>query len=167
MRPCLATGIVLSLIATGCNEREEVVRPQRIKMRPITSVSVVSEPHYRKPAKKRMTQAMKDFWTICHWEGRGVINHNNINVSENARGAANIRPCFLTDANEWLGKHGMKQYTHKDMHDPEKAFIACQAYWRRYGLKTTEERCRAHAGGPDGPEQECTMDYWRGCQTYM
>ncbi|MCP5006555.1 MAG: hypothetical protein GY941_21835 [Planctomycetes bacterium] len=170
MRPSLATGLVLSLIGTGCDNVETEIPVVSAKVQECAKEYETAEQVMCSAVVRPTRQSSKvyrDFWTIAMWEGRGRINCNAINVMENARGPVQIRPIFLQDANEWLRGRGLKEYTHEDMHSPEKAFVVCQAYWRRYGLQTTEERCRAHAGGPDGPWQECTVKYWAGCQTYL
>ncbi len=158
MRLTTASVLTMSLIAgTGCNETKKPTAPQQVQQEIRKEVM----------KSKKTTNAMKDFWLICNTEGRGKINHNAINVYENARGAAQLTPIFVEDCNTWLKANGMKTYTHEDAHDPSKAFIMCQAYWRKYNLTTTEERCRAHCAGPDGPWQDCSLEYWRIAQSYM
>ena len=148
MRLTTASLLTMSLISgSGC-ERTEPVQPQA---QVETSVS----------------PALRDFWAICLFEGRGVIRENAYNERENARGAAQITPAYLQDSNEWLESHNMKTYTHMEMHDSGKAFLVCQAYWRRYGLNTTEARARCHCAGPDGMDQECSLDYWHGVLSYL
>ena len=34
-------------------------------------------------------------------------------------------------------------------------------YWARYGAETDEQRARMHVAGPDGPWQDCSLDYWQ------
>ena len=141
MRITTASLLTMSLIGgVGC-ERTEPVQPQA-------------------QVQKTVSPALRDFWAICLFEGRGVIRENAVNHRENARGAAQITPAYLQDSNDWLEARGMKTYTHMEMHDSAKAFLVCQAYWRRYGLTTTEARARAHASGPDGPYQDNSLAYW-------
>ena len=115
----------------------------------------------------RIEKDLKDFKALCLWEGRGLIRYNAYNVKEDARGPAQIRPIYLQDANEWRVRMGLKAYTHMDMHCYGTAFHTVRAYWARYGLKTTQDRARGHCGGPDGPEQDCTLEYWAGVKGYL
>ena len=80
-----------------------------------------------------------------------------------AVGPAQIRQIYLDDANEYLGT----SYTLADCKDTEVAYRVCLGYWERYGLTTDEQRARGHYGGPRGPKRSCTLEYWRGVQTYL
>lgn len=113
-----------------------------------------------------VTQLAKDFRAICLWENRGVIR-DQYHKTTHARGPAQIRPCYLHDANEWLASKGLATYTHDEMGDYNKSFAVFCAYMARYGKKTTEERARAHYGGPRGDKKECTLEYWKGVQSYV
>ena len=107
------------------------------------------------------------FYYLCLQEGRGRIVGNAYNKWEQAIGPAQIRPCFLQDANEWRMKQGLDPFNHRDMYNYENAFQTCLAYWERYGLETLEQRARAHAGGPDGPIEDCTLDYYNSLLQYV
>jgi hypothetical protein len=101
------------------------------------------------------------FYYICLQEGGGKVRPNAFNKKENAIGPAQIRPCYLQDANEWLIRHKQRPYAHKEMYDWRKAYVVVKAYWARYKLISLEQRARAHCGGPDGPRQDCTLPYWK------
>jgi len=107
------------------------------------------------------------FYYICLQEGHGRVQFNAFRKKENAIGPAQITPDYLSDANEWLMSHGHRRYMHAEMYDYRKSYLVCRAYWERYNLVTLEERARAHCGGPDGPCQACTLDYWKQLQSYL
>jgi len=108
----------------------------------------------------------EDFRAICLWENRGVIR-DSTNEKEGAVGPAQIRKCYLQDANEWLVSHELQTYSIDDMHDYNKSFAVFCAYMSRYGAKTTEERARIHNGGPNGCKIKATDAYWVGVQSYI
>ena len=53
------------------------------------------------------------FKAVCLWEGRGRIDLDAVNKSENAHGPAQIRQIYLDDSNEYAGT----SYTLLDCHD--------------------------------------------------
>ena len=128
------------------------------------------------PIVEKTAQGMPDgprepsrdiFRAICLWEGRGDIRCDAYNKKENARGPAQIRPCYLQDANEWLKSHGLRQFTHMEMHDYECSFAVWAAYMARYKAYTPEQKARIHNGGPNGYKLACTIPYWEGVKSYL
>ena len=93
-------------------------------------------------------------------------NDLSVNKRENAHGRYQIRPCYLADANEFLGT----SYSLEDMHDPATANTVVWAYLTRWG-EAYEKRtgqaatpivlARIHNGGPRGAERSCTLGYAR------
>ena len=84
----------------------------------------------------KINQAKRDFRLICLQEGNGRIDLDAYNKRENAVDPAQIRPCFLQDANEWAKWHGYPEYTHEDCYDYDVSFAVCISYWNRYNLHT-------------------------------
>lgn len=91
-------------------------------------------------------------------------NDLSVNKRENAHGRYQIRPCYLADANEFLGT----SYTIDEMHDPATANTVVWAYLTRWGEAyerrtgrpaTAEVLARIHNGGPRGAEKDCTIGY--------
>lgn len=87
-----------------------------------------------------------------------------VNVAEDAHGRFQVRPCYLADANEFMGW----TYTLADMHDPAKATRVVAAYLVRYGAAyvretgrpvTPEVLARIHNGGPSGWRKRSTDEY--------
>lgn len=109
------------------------------------------------PSDKRLFKA------ICLWEGRGKIDLDAFNKSEEAHGPAQIRPGYLKDSNEYL----KTSYTLQDCHDYAIAFQVTKGYWARYGAKTPEQKARMHNGGLYGHQRKATLKYWAGVQTYL
>lgn len=106
------------------------------------------------------------FWAICQKESGGDCAA--VNYKEGAIGPAQIRLGYLIDANEQLRKEKHMTYAHGEMHNPEKARIVFNAYMRRYGAKTDEDRARAHnGGGPHGRTIKETEQYWNDVQAIL
>ena len=103
------------------------------------------------------------FKAICLWEGRGKIDLDAINKSEDAHGPAQIRPGYLKDSNEYL----KTSYTLEDCHDYAIAFQVTKGYWARYGAKTPEQKARMHNGGLYGHQRKATLKYWAGVKSYL
>lgn len=87
-----------------------------------------------------------------------------VNPAEDAHGRYQIRPCYLADANEFMGW----DYTIQDMHDPVKAARVVVAYMVRYGSAyvrrtglpvSPEILARIHNGGPNGWAKAATDGY--------
>jgi len=114
------------------------------------------------PTTSKLIAEARIFRAICLWEHRGVIRPDDVSKA-GAVGPAQIRQIFLDDANEYLGT----SFTLEDCKDYVVAFTVTRAYWRKYNLKTDEQRARAHYGGPRGPQRPCTLEYWQGVQTYL
>lgn len=139
---------------------------------PVVDPNLVTAILYEKPLDGDMPDAFRvqitrEFRAICLWEGRGKIDLNAYNESEDARGPAQIRPGYLQDANEWLEARRHATFTHEDMHNYGDALQVYIVYMLRHKGTTTEKRVRMHNGGPDGHLQDCTLEYWKGVQQYL
>lgn len=86
------------------------------------------------------------------------------NRSEDARGMLQIRNCVIIDVNERYGF----EYTHNDAFDHRKARAICAHYLKRYGADQDYEKAfRTWNGGPDGPRQQCTEEYWKKAERLL
>jgi hypothetical protein len=106
----------------------------------------------------RGTELMDATWqAICWVESRN--DPNAYNAAEDAAGVAQIRPCYLRDANEQVGA---PVFGLSDRYDPEASRAMFGAYIERYCPKGGPEQwARTHNGGPRGPQKEFTLAYWR------
>ena len=153
----LVLGITFGLgMGTGLRATRMPVEP--LKIQPIQSHTV--DPDLKpcvKPEAKNSQQRI--FRAVCLWEGRGRIDLDAINPSEDAHGPAQIRQGYLTDS-------GLP-YTLQDCHDYEVSYRVACAYWARYGATTDEQRARSHNGGPRGPQRASTLGYWASVKKYL
>jgi len=79
------------------------------------------------------------------------------NEAERAVGPAQIRQCAVDDLNREYGTgYKLEQFYNKKL-----SRWAVVHYTRMYGADSYEEAARIWVAGPDGPEQKCSLKYWK------
>ena len=97
---------------------------------------------------------LKLFIAVCLVESGN--DPDAVNQKEQAYGVAQIRQCCVDD----LNRHYRTDFKLHDFTDPRLSAWAFHHYGLMYGAKTPEEFARIWNGGPDGAEQNCTLEYW-------
>ena len=86
-----------------------------------------------------------------------------------SHGPYQISKAYLDDANDYAGT----SYTLKDVIDSEEIAVEVMcAYWNRWIAKkgyeiTYENLARLHNGGPNGPKNGSTLEYWEKVKAKM
>lgn len=79
------------------------------------------------------------------------------NKAEKAVGILQVRKLAIIDVNEEYGTG----YKLEHCYDPDTAITVCVLYLRRWGADSYEKAARIWCGGPDGPEEDTSLPYWR------
>jgi len=100
---------------------------------------------------------------ICQQESSN--RPDAVNESEQAWGIAQIRPIMVADVNRILGR---QIYSHDDAFSPSKARQMFEIYQNHYYPQGNPEIwSRAWAGGPKGPYNSCTLNYWKDIEKIL
>lgn len=90
-------------------------------------------------------------------------NPKAYNAREDAVGAYQVRKPVVKDLNRVYGtKHKLKEFYSRVL-----SRWAVVSYARIYGWKQPEEIARCWNGGPDGPTEPETRDYWKRVRAIM
>ena len=158
----LAMGVGNGINALRLDLRPERVEPPQPPPRKVVAQASVQPAVQVETLKDLPTDNRAMFRAICLWEHRGVIRPDDVS-SAGAVGPAQITPIFLRDLDT--------DYTLEDCKDYETAFFLTQKFWRKYNLKTDEERARCHLAGPRAMKRKNvwpeTTEYWAGVRSYL
>ena len=86
-------------------------------------------------------------------------------ADEDALGALQVRPGYLSDVNKFRARRGLKPYSRRDCKDPIKAIDMVREYTSTYARVksrpwTAETISKIHNGGPMGWKKSSTTVYW-------
>jgi len=148
-------GFIYGLCFTKYSDTRYIVKPIKVKESiPVKAPTIEIIKEHETVMKSLITENLL-FYAISEVES----NHNDMAVGDGgaSKGRYQIGKAYWKDACEF---GGFDYDYDKNVKNPLICKLIMKTYWKRYGAKTPEEKCRMHNGGPNGHTQDCTLTYW-------